>query len=148
MKGAYVGVKVSLTRSEDGVFTIDLGSQALPRITFDPMALDPEVRQEEHMGARLLLAAALTCYVNTMAGDLARGEASRVAPITAQAEIQKEKGSDLRTRYTHIEINLETEVAEADRAIFEAVRNSLLNGSLVTSSLEEEIDIDYNIEAA
>ena len=36
---------------------------------------------------------------------------------------------------------------EKDLAVFETVRNSLLNGSLVTYSLEEEIDVDYNIEA-
>lgn len=142
-----MSVHVSLTRSEDGEFTIDLGSAALPQIRYNPMLLDPEVRKEEHMGARLLLAAALACYVNTMSGDLQRGGAGRVAEIRAESEITKEKDSRLRTRYTQIEINVETEVAEADRAVFETVRNSLLHGSLVTYSLEEEIDIDYNIEA-
>ncbi len=142
-----MSVKVTLTRSEAGGFTIDLGSAALPQIKYDPMTLDPAARKEEHMGARLLLAAALACYVNTMAGDLERGEASRIAEIRAEAEIQKEKGANLRTKYTHIEINVETEVADADKALFEAVRNSLLHGSLVTYSLEEEIDVDYNIEA-
>jgi len=142
-----MGVKVSLVRSEDGTFTIDLGSRALPQITFKPQDLAPEVRQEEHMGARLLLAAALTCYVNTMAGDLARLGAGRVAEIRSRAEIHKEKESNLRTRYTRMEINVEAQVDENDRAVFESVRNSLLNGSLVTHSLEEEMDVDYNIEA-
>ena len=142
-----MSVKVSLVRTEGGQYTIDLGSKALPVITYDPMALDPEVRQEEHMGARLLLAAALACYVNTMSGDMQRGGAGRVAEIKAEAGIEKEKGSNLRTRYTHIEINVETEVAETDQAVFESVRNSLLHGSLVTYSLEEEMDLDYNIEA-
>ena len=67
-----MSVKVSLVRSQDGTFTIDLGSKALPKISFNPLELEPEVRQEEHMGARLLLAAALSCYVNTMAGDMSR----------------------------------------------------------------------------
>ena len=142
-----MSVKVSLVRSQDGTFTIDLGSKALPKISFNPMELEPEVRQQEHMGARLLLAAALTCYVNTMAGDLSRLGVETLPEIRSQAEIEKEKGSNLRTRYTHIEINVEAGVEEKDMAAFETVRNSLLNGSLVTYSLEEEIDVDYNIEA-
>ncbi len=142
-----MSVKVSLVRSQDGTFTLDLGSKALPKISFNPMELEPEVRQEEHMGARLLLAAALTCYVNTMSGDLTRLGAETVPEIRSEAEIQKEKGSNLRTRYTHIGINVEADVDDKDKAVFETVRSSLLNGSLVTYSLEEEIDVDYNIEA-
>ena len=142
-----MSVKVSLVRSQDGTFTIDLGSKALPKISFNPMELEPEVRQQEHMGARLLLAAALTCYVNTMAGDLSRLGVETLPEIRSEAGIEKEKGSNLRTRYTHIEINVEAGVEEKDKAAFETVRNSLLSGSLVTYSLEEEIDVDYNIEA-
>lgn len=141
-----MSVKVSLTRTEEGEFIIDLGSVALPRIEYDPRPLDPGLRQEEHLGARLMLAAALACYVNTMAGDLERGGAGRIAEIRATAKVEKEKDSAMRTRYTHIEMNTSTEVAEADREIFAAVRNSLLHGSLVTYSLEHEIDVDYNIE--
>ncbi len=142
-----MSVKVGLVRSKDGTFTIDLGSKALPAISFNPMELEPEVRKEEHMGARLLLAAALTCYVNTMSGDLDRMGVENMPEIRSTARIEKEKGSNLRTRYTHIEINVEAGVDGKDREIFETVRNSLLNGSLVTYSLEEEIDLDYNIEA-
>ncbi len=142
-----MNVKVKLIRSEDGQYTIDLGSKALPRITYNPMALDPEVRKEEHMGARFLLAAALACYVNTFAGDLKRGGATQVAEVRAEAEVEKERGSDLRTRFTHIDLNVETEVAEADRQLFESVRQALLNGSLTTYSLEDGIEFDYEIEA-
>lgn len=142
-----MGVNVSLTRDEDGRYTVDLGSAALPTITWNPLELAPEVRKEEHMGARLLLAAALACFVNTMAGDLANGGASRVAEIRAEGGIEKERDTQLRTRFTQMEINVETEVADEDRAVFETVRNSLLNGSLVTYTLEEETDVDYNIEA-
>jgi len=142
-----MSVKVRLTRTEDGAYAIDLGSAALPRITFNPMALDPETRKEEHMGARLLLAAALACYVNTFSEDLVRGGAGRAAEVRAEAEISKEQDSQLRTRYTHLDLHVETEVAEADRAVFETVRAGLLRGSLVTYSLEEEIDVDYDIEA-
>ena len=142
-----MSVNVSLTRTEDGEYIIDLGSAALPQIRYNPGLLDPSLRQEEHMGARLMLAAALACYVNTMAGDLDRAGAGRIAEIKARAEVEKEKDSAMRTRYTSIEIHAGTEVAEADREIFAAVRNSLLHGSLVTYSLEHEIDVDYNIES-
>jgi uncharacterized OsmC-like protein len=99
------------------------------------------------MGARLLMAAALTCFVNTMANDLKARNVSRVAPIEAHAEITKEKDDHLRTRYTHIELNVESEVAEVDRAAYEAVRSVLLRGSLLTYSLENGMELDYNIEA-
>ncbi|MDY0305555.1 MAG: osmotically inducible protein OsmC, partial [Desulfovibrionaceae bacterium] len=95
----------------------------------------------------LLMAAALTCFVNTMANDLKARNVSRVAPIEAHAEITKEKDDHLRTRYTHIELNVESEVAEVDRAAYEAVRSVLLRGSLLTYSLENGMELDYNIEA-
>ncbi len=142
-----MGVTVQLTRTEDGKFTIELGSAALPTLTWDPMALDPEVRKEEHMGARFLLAAALACYTSTLASDLQKGGAKQVGRITASAEITKERDTNLRTRFTHMEINVELPVAEEDKAVFQSVRNNLLHGSLATYSLEEEMDLDYNIEA-
>ena len=142
-----MGVTVKLTRSEDGSYTIDTGSAALPTITWKPQELDPEVRQQEHMGARFLLAAALSCYVNTLASDMQKGGAKHLGPITASAEIEKERGSNLRTRFTHMEIQVELPVNEDDQAVFQAVRANLLNGSLATYSLEEEMDVDYNIEA-
>lgn len=142
-----MSVTVKLTRGQDGKFTAHLGSAALPSVSWDPTALTPEQRQDEHLGARLLLLAALACYVNTLAADLKTGGASQVGEINAQAAISKEKGSNLRTRFTNIAINVETPVADLDRKVFETVRNSLLNGSLVTYSLEEEIELDYNIEA-
>ncbi|MCM0756907.1 hypothetical protein M7784_16855 [Desulfovibrio aminophilus] len=142
-----MGAQVRLTRAENGEFIIDLGSAALPQIRFNPMELDEAAQAEEHMGARLLLAAALTCFVNTMANDLKARGVSRVSPIVATAESTKEKDDHLRTRYTHIEMNVESEVAEADRAAFESVRGVLLRGSLLTYSLENGLELDYNIEA-
>ncbi|MDY0305894.1 MAG: hypothetical protein RBR18_05600, partial [Desulfovibrionaceae bacterium] len=102
-----MGAEVRLTRAENGEFIIDLGSAALPQIRFNPLELDEATRANEHMGARLLMAAALTCFVNTMANDLKARNVSRVAPIEAHAEITKEKDDHLRTRYTHIELNVE-----------------------------------------
>ena len=142
-----MSVTVKLTRSEDGRFTIDMGSAALPNITWNPQDLDPEVGKQEHIGARFLLAAALSCYVSTMAGDMQKGGAKNIGEITASGEIEKERGSNLRTRFTHMEIQVETPVSPEDQEVFQLVRGSLLNGSLVTYSLEEEMDVDYNIEA-
>ena len=142
-----MGVTVKLTRSEDGRFTIDMGSAALPTITWNPLDLDPEVRKEEHIGARLLLAAALSCYVGTLASDMQKGGAKQLGEINASGEIEKERGSNLRTRFTHMEIQVETPVSPEDQEVFQTVRSSLLNGSLATYSLEEEMDVDYNIEA-
>lgn len=142
-----MGVTVQLTRGEDGRFTVDLGSAALPTITWDPTGLDPELRGEEHMGARLLLAAALACYTSTLASDMQKGGAKHVGEIKASAEIEKERDINLRTRFTHMEINVELPVSDEDQAVFQSVRNSLLNGSLATYSLEEEMDVDYNLES-
>lgn len=142
-----MSVTVKLTRGEDGKYEVDLGSAALPKISWDPMTLDPEVRKEEHMGARLLVAAALACYVNTLAGDMQRGGADKIGQITATGEVQKERDTNMRTRYTHMEIQVRVPVPEEDQAAFKSVRKNLLNGSLATYSLEEEMDMDYNIES-
>ena len=142
-----MGTQVHLTLKENGEFLIDLGSAALPQIRFNPMELDEAARANEHMGARLLLAAALTCFGNTLANELKSRTVTRVAALEAQAEITKEKDDCLRTRYTHIRLDVRAEVAEADREAFETVRNMLLRGSLLTYSLENGLELDYNIEA-
>ena len=142
-----MSVTVNLTRAPDGKFSAQPGSAALPVVTWDPAALTLQQRQDEHLGARLLLLAALACYVNTLAADLHNGGAKQVGEIKATADITKERGSNLRTRFTNIAIAVETPVDAQDLEIFETVRRSLLNGSLVTYSLEEEIELDYNLEA-
>ncbi|WP_461208610.1 OsmC family protein [Desulfocurvus sp. DL9XJH121] len=140
-----MGTQISMTRTAQGEFIIDLGSAALPEIRFNPAELDEEARANEHMGARLLLAAAMTCFVNTMANNLV---SQGVAPgdLVATAEISKEKDSQLRTHYCDIDLGVTTQVAAEDRERFEAVRDMMLRGSLLTYSLEGGIEMNYDIE--
>lgn len=96
------------------------------------------------MGSRILCVAALACYTNTFVNALERNGAV-VKSMTGSAEATKDKDEVMRTRYTELEINVEVGLEEKDREIFERVKDNMLNGSLLTYSLEEGMEVDYNL---
>ena len=69
-----------------------------------------------------------------------------VKSLTGSASAIKDKDEVNRTRYTELEINIEVGLEEKDREVFETVKDNMLNGSLLTYSLEEGMEVDYNIE--
>lgn len=124
-------------------FTV--GAKAVPEIIMDFSAITPEERNQESMGARMLCVAALSCYCNTMVNAFKRNNVE-VKSLRASATANKEKDEVNRTRYVGIDIHVEVGLAERDRAVFEAVKDNMLNGSLLTYSLEEGMEVDYDIE--
>jgi uncharacterized OsmC-like protein len=121
-----------------------LGSKAVPEIIMDFSKLTLEERNQEHMGARVLCMAALACYTNTFANAL-RSNGADVKSMKASATTTKEKDEVNRTRYTTLDITVVVGLEEKDRAVFEKVKPSMLNGSLLTYSLEEGMAVDYDL---
>ncbi len=140
-----MGLTLTLERKGNQGYTIAVGSAALPEIKIDIAALTPEQKANEHLGGRLLLCAAMACFTNTLAADLTQAGV-QFKTINARAEIEKEKDSALRTHYSHVDLEVEVDAPEDQQAAFEGVRRGLMGGSLVTYSLEQGIEFDYDIK--
>jgi len=138
------GVVVEIRHEGDKGQIFMTGAKSLPRIYFDFADLDTEEVNAEHLGARLLLCAALACYSNTFRNNLIAGGA-KAPSLKGRAAIRKEKDDILRTRYTQINLELEVGLDDADEAVFERVRSNMERGSLLTYSLEEGIELEYDV---
>lgn len=135
---------VTFERLDENRDLFVVGAKAVPEIIMDFSKITPEERNQEHMGARILCVAALACYTNTFVNALQRNGAV-VQSMTASASTEKEKDEVNRTRYTTLDITVEVGLEEKDRAVFETVKDSMLNGSLLTYSLEEGMQVGYDL---
>lgn len=139
-----MAVKVTYEKTSPTLDTYGIGAQALPELNLDYSALSQEDRNQEHTGARFLCAASLACFTNTFTNALVRNGAP-VKSMTASAEISKEKDDLMRTRYTEIILKVEVGLDESHAEIFETVKDNMLAGSLVTYTLEDVIEFDYDL---
>jgi len=139
-----MAVNVEFERLDENRDLFKVNAKAVPEIIMDFSKITPQERNEEHMGARILCVAALACYTNTFVNALERNGAV-VKSMTASASTSKEKDEVNRTRYTELTLNVEVGLDEKDRETFETVKDSMLNGSLLTYSLEEGMEVDYNL---
>jgi organic hydroperoxide reductase OsmC/OhrA len=133
-----------LERGGDAQWTIETGSAALPTIAYDSSALTPDQKAGEHMGGRFLVAAALACYTNSLWNDIKRA-AGKPVRMTATATVSKEKDSSMRTTFNHIDLRVDVSAEDIAEDAFETIRTALYRGSLVTYSLEEGVEFDYEI---
>ena len=136
---------VEYTREQGG--TADrfvVGATSLPEFKMDFSGLSREEKDAEHAGARLLLCACMACYCNTFANALEKAGAT-VKSLTASGTTEKGKDDLRRTRYTRIILELEVAVDDAHAEIFDRVRDNMEAGSLLTYSLEDAIEMEYNV---
>jgi uncharacterized OsmC-like protein len=137
-------VVVSFRRESGEVWDFDMGAAGLPRMTIDRKGFTKDQLGNDHYGARLLCAASLACFTSTFANALIR-QGAILKGMTAKAEIEKDKDDYMRTRFTVIHMDIEVELDEKDRPIFESVDESMKSGSLVTYSLQDAIEMDINV---
>ncbi|EGB14182.1 hypothetical protein DND132_0969 [Pseudodesulfovibrio mercurii] len=128
-----------------GKDTYKLGSCFSEEFVFDLNSVSVEERNQDHTGARLLCAAALACFCNTFYNELVNSGAE-VKFIHASANTEKEQDLTMRTHYCAMSIELEAGMNEKYMHIFDEVAEHMLNGSLLTYSLEEAMSIDYNFK--
>lgn len=136
---------LTFERDSDAQWKIGTGSAALPVITYDGSALTPDQKANEHMGGRFLVAAAIACYTNSLWNDIKRA-AGKPVRMTAEATVAKEKTDSMRTAFTHVDLRVQVSAEDLDEAAFETIQSALYRGSLVTYSMEEGLEFDYEIE--
>jgi len=138
------GVVVECAHEKGKQQVFKTGAKSLNEIRFDFSNLNEEEVNTEHLGARLLLCAALSCYTNTFTNNL-HAKGVDVHSMAARATIKKEKDDMRRTKYTTILLELKVGVDDKNEAIFERVRGDMERGSLLTYSLDEGIEVEYDV---
>lgn len=136
---------LELTRDSGSHWTIKTGSVAFPVIDYHSDALTPEEKSNEHMGGRLFAAGALACFTNSLWNDIIRaGGVPR--SMKAHIEVEKEKDASLRTKFGPYTLKVEVRADGISQEEFDPIRRALMRGSLVTYTLEEGAEMDYDIE--
>jgi len=121
---------------------VTLGSEALTDIRIDYTDL-PEDRRRG-TAVKLLCASTLYCFAYTFRSALlARG--ATVKALTGQATAVKEKDDMFRAKVTRIRITLTVDIDDQDLPILAKCKSIMKQGCLVTHSVREAIDIEYDI---
>ncbi len=135
---------LNLNRDSNARWSIETGSVAFPVLEYDNSALTPEQKADEHMGGRLLAAAALACFTNSLWNDIIRAGGTPLA-LKASIEVEKEKDTALRTKFGPYTLAVEVKATNISQEHFASIRNALMRGSLVTYTMEQGVEMEYDI---
>jgi uncharacterized OsmC-like protein len=97
------------------------------------------------MGGRLLAAGAIACFTNTLWNDVIRAGGTPKS-LKATLEVEKEKDSAMRTKFGPFTLKVEIQADGITQEAFAPIRSALMRGSLVTYTMEEGTEMDYEIE--
>jgi uncharacterized OsmC-like protein len=127
----------------DAAHLLRMDSDALSDIYIDYTGIPKEDRGGTSV--KLLGASCLYCFAATFASALT-GRGVEIKSMKGSVSLDKEKDDVFRTRVSRMKIRLNIEIDEKDSAVFEKCRKIMERGCLLTYTLEEAIDIEYEIE--
>lgn len=129
--------------SDRHIFSTDM--QAFPGLTVDFTGV-PEAKRGG-VASRLLCFAALYCFCNTLANELNdRGVVIR--SITGRATPTKMQDDYCRTRIKRIFVDVVVDIDDVYLPVLETCRGIMEQGSLITYSLQESIEVEHMIRLA
>lgn len=129
---------------QGNIHTIDFDIPAMGKLVIDY----DKVEEADRAGiAKALLSmSALACYVNTLSTALdARG--AQVEQIHAEANLVLGKNDNSQARISGVDLKTKITLPEDESVIFERCQKIMRNGCLVTASIHEGLDMQYDLEA-
>lgn len=133
---------VSYNRISDSEHLLDLESLALPDIRIDYRNI-PEA-EKGGTAVKLLGAACLYCFAATLGSALtARG--AEISSMIGQVVVIKGKDEIRRTKIIEIDILIEVEIDDKYESVLEKCKKIMEKGCLLTYTLEDAIEIEYQI---
>lgn len=135
-------ISISYCRDNVDCHTLGLNSEALSDIKVNYENIPEDKRGGT--AVKLLAASSLYCFAATLSSSLtSRG--ANVKSLTGKARVIKGEDEVYRTKVQEIVIDVFVDIDDEDEKIFNKVKNIMRRGCLVTYSLEDAIDIEYNI---
>ena len=127
---------------EGDLHTIETGGAALPRIVIDNRNVPAE--QRGGTAKQLLGSAALFCYASALVAAMeTRALKYQSLDLSATLDVGANEKGQSRVQKTTIEAKVG--VDEEDLDLFERVARVMKNGCLVTGSLHDGIEMEYNL---
>lgn len=130
-------------RLDSNAHLLAMDSEFLPDIRIDYG--DAPVESRGGTSVKLLGGACLYCFAASFASALkARGV--EIKSLTGEILLEKEKDEVFRTKVSEMTLTINVDIDDKDEATFEKCRKIMLQqGCLLTYTLEEAIEIEYDI---
>ena len=126
----------------EGVYTIETGGDALPRIVIDNRGIPQERRGGT--AKRLLAGASLYCYCSMLEAALLARDVD-FEDIRATAQLDMGRNAQGKSRVLRMTIRCTVRVNGRDEAVFRRVQKMMAQGCLVTGSLHDGIPVAYEL---
>lgn len=134
--------EVTYERLDADKHVMHMDSPSLPDISIDYTGIPLEERGGTSV--KLLGAASLYCFAATLGAALtARG--ADVKSLRGSVSLEKGRDEIRRTKVTDMTLSVEVDIDDKDEPILEKCRKIMERGCLITYTLEESIEIEYEI---
>ena len=137
-----MSIEVGYERLNDDEHVIQLDSESLTDIQVDYTGIP----QEERGGtaAKLLGASCLYCFASTL-GTALTTRGAEVKSMKGRVSLEKGKDEIRRTKVTEMTITVDVEIDDKDEETLEKCKKIMNRGCLITYTVEESIDVEYEI---
>ncbi len=134
-------VQISYENKGD-VHTIITGGAALPQLVIDNTGLSPD--QRSGTAKHLLACATVFCYMSSFLSAMEARDV-RYSNVKATVTLELGKNDKGQGRVTKMIIDVTADVKKEDEDVFERVKKIMKQGCLVSGSVEEGIEMEYNL---
>jgi len=135
-------ITVTYSRTSIDEHLLNMGSESLPDVQIDYKGIPKENRGGNSV--RLLGASCLYCFAGTL-GTALQARGAEVKSMNGRVSMVKGKDEIRRTKVTDMTISIEVEIDDKDEATLEKCKKIMDRGCLLTYSLDDAIDIEYEI---
>lgn len=134
---------VDYRRDGEDIHHLVMNSRALPEIRINYTGIPMDERGGT--AVRLLCASMLYCFAATLASALSARGAS-IKAMTGRATGIRAKDEVRRTKVTEVNIAIDVDLDDKDVPILEKCKKIMKHGCLVTYSVEDAIEVEYDIQ--
>ncbi len=136
-------LKISYLRENDK-HIINTDHISLGQIVIDHSNVASEDRKG--VAKQFVAIASVYCYCATLA-DAMETRGLKYKNIQATAELVTGKNEKNANKILNISIDVQVDIDEADKELFERVQMVMRNGCIVTNSIHDGIEMEYNLRS-
>ncbi len=136
-------IEVSYLRDGDK-HIIETSNPTLGKIVIDHEGVAPELKLG--IAKQFLAAASLQCYCATLAQAMDARD-FKYKSIKATANLFTGKNDQNLNKILNVDLDINVEIDEKDKEAFERIQKIMRSGCIVTNSIHDGINMNYNLQA-
>ena len=137
-----MSLKIDYERLNNDEHLLKMDSEAFSDIHIN--YTDIPIEKRDGTAVKLLGASTLYCFGATLGAALVTRGVD-VKSLSGSVLVTKEKDEVRRTKVTQMTICMNVEIDDKDEAVLEKCRKIMTRGCFMTYTLEDSIDIEYEI---